>query len=231
MSIYNYRPHTDSKERFLETEWTSRSPQTNPFAHYVDKFVKHNFLIESVSGKPEIVEGYAIQRADGTVDDSHIYAYDVSKRRRQNRQKAGEYKETFHTCDTPKRGYSSVWTYRIYRMKTENVSSFSQGSRSFYVDTVSDEQRAYLLRRRRGYPETQSNGWFPGSHLQNGLQQISQVIRGMDQKWLDFSSTKYIEIRIDRRDGAFIVKDQNGEIITDPDKLRNIFSGISKPRN
>ena len=226
----NYRDYADTKQSFFHTQKVLNVPYSRPFDLFGADFVKHEFLIANTKNEPVIVQGYA-ELKDGKPNEDYIYAYSVHKERRQSRVKNQSFDGMQFTypigCGNV---YSSQWTYTFYRIPTKNVTRFQQLNNHFTVSTVSNAQRSYLNRRQRGYPEQQSNGWFPGSSLKEGLENIAGVIRGFDQKWLDYTDTKYIEVRIDRRDGGYIVKDMRGEPITDPDKLRNIFSGIARPR-
>lgn len=69
------------------------------------------------------------------------------------------------------------------------------------------------------------NKWYHRCSLQRLFFTITSAINR--NAWLNVANTKYIEIRIDMRDGAFLIKDSNGELMTE-EQVKNLFSVLVK---
>lgn len=61
------------------------------------------------------------------------------------------------------------------------------------------------------------NPWFNAPAFMKVVTRIAEVARNKPAQWLKCSNAKYVEIRVDMRTGAFIVKDQDGAILSGED--------------
>jgi len=69
------------------------------------------------------------------------------------------------------------------------------------------------------------NKWYHRCSLQRLFFTITSAINR--NAWLNVVNTKYIEVRIDMRDGAFLIKDSNGDLMTE-EQVKNLLNVLVK---
>lgn len=218
-------PHS----RFLAAQYqTDRPPYGMAFVGMANIFRRVSFSLKEEGQPDRLITAHVIVGPKDQEKYENIYAYRIQKIRRQARLRAtgAQIVPAVYFGQT----YTSAWEIQIYRIPVDEIAEFEQHKAGFKLVTRAQRDLGkpapYGKRKENQVlPKKTSNGWMLGEALEDTMSDIARTIRTGNQSWLYAASTKYITVRIDRRDGNFIICDQNGNLIEDPETLMNVLYG------